>query len=301
MAQTYNLNQAIITSAASQFEKRLENELVIGKLAKTKLKNGMKMGDEVNVFMPAEATVTRWDGGDLTAPEKINSGIVKVPIDQGYQVNFELEKAKELQIVSASTDVAAKLIDEFSSSAKYQARDNIDKYLGGLYGLAGHQETNAGSAIAIDAAHADRAYTILANMKAKFSRANAWKSDKMLAILPPEMIAVMLGMTFMQYTEMQVKDKALGEISKKAGWRIFESNNVATVDGANDTVILNPIFGIEGETFAAPIQQSLDLIPYMRDESVNKAFKGTFVFGGTCANSKKLGAAKVTVTLGSYT
>ena len=93
----------------------------------------------------------------------------------------------------------------------------------------------------------------------------------------------------------------LSEISKKAGWRIFESNNVAAVDGANDTVILNPIFGIEGETFAAPIQQSLDLIPYMRDESVNKAFKGTFVFGGTCANSKKLGAAKVTVTLGSYT
>lgn len=299
MAQTYNLNQAIITSAATQFEKRLENELVIGKLAKTELKSGIKMGDEVNVFMPAEASVTRWDGGDLTAPEKVKSGIVKVSIDQGYQVNFELEKAKELQIVSASNDVAAKLIDEFSASAKYQARDIVDAYLGGLYGMAGHTETNSGNAITIDASHADRAYTILANMKAKFSRVNAWKSDKMLAFLPPEMIAVMLGMTFMQYTEMQVKDKALGEISKKAGWRIFESNNVAAVKDGDDT-ILNPVFGIEGETFAAPLQQSLELIPYMRDESVNKAFKGTFVFGGSCPNSKKLGTAKVKVTLGSY-
>lgn len=299
MAQTFDLNQAIITSAATQFEKRLENELVIGKLAKTEMTSGIKMGDTINVFMPAEATVTRWDGGDLTAPEKVKSGIVKVEINQGYQVNFELEKAKELQIVDAKQDVAAKLIDEFSASAKYQARDIIDAYLAGLYGLAGHQETNSGSAIEIDADHADRAYTLLANMKAKFSRANAWKSDKMLAFLPPEMIAVMLGMNFMQYTEMQVKDKALGEISKKAGWRIFESNNVAAVEAGGDT-ILNPIFGIEGETFAAPIQETLDLMPYVRDESVNKAFKGTFVFGGNCPNSKKLGAAKVKVTLGTY-
>ena len=34
MAQTYNLDQMIITSTATNFEKNLKNELVIGKAAK---------------------------------------------------------------------------------------------------------------------------------------------------------------------------------------------------------------------------------------------------------------------------
>ncbi|MCQ2975123.1 MAG: hypothetical protein MJ211_10005 [Bacteroidales bacterium] len=299
MAQTYDLNQSIITSTAAQFEKRLENELVIGKLAKTELKSGAKMGDEVNVIMPAEVALTKWDGGDLSAPEKIKSGIVKVEINQGYVVNFELEKAKELQITSASNDVAAKLIDEYSSDAMYKAKDRVDAYLGGLYGLAGHVEDNSGSAISLTADTADKAFTILSNVKAKLSRFNAWKTGKMLAILPPEMISLMLGMSFNVYTEGQVKDRAIGELSQKVGFKILESNNVA-ITGSGVNTVYHPLFGVEGETFAAPLQKGLELVSYMRDESLNKAFKGAFVFGGNCPNSKKLATANVKVTLGSY-
>lgn len=301
MTQTYNLDQLIVTSTSAVFEKRLEKELVIGKLAKADFRNGMNHGDEVNVIMPANVTMSKWDGGDLKAPEKVASSIVKVPVNQGRQVNFELEEAKAKQIEEAGqTEKGAKLISEYSSDALYQARDAVDSYLGGLYGLAGSTETKIGNAaIELTNDKADLCYAILANVKAKMSRFNVWKSDKMLAILPPEMIAIMLGMNFMQYTEMQVKDKALGEISKKAGFRIFESCNVAQTGSSGDFTYY-PLFGVEGETFAAPIQKNLKLIPYMRDESLNKAYKGGFIFGGSVPNSKKLATAKVKITLNKY-
>lgn len=299
MAQTYNLNELIPTSVSTSFEKRLENELVIGKLARTQYENGRKHGDEIDIIMPGRVTMSNWDGGDLTTVEKVKSSIVKVKIDQGKQVNFELEKDKEIQIQQANQDVAAKLVAEYSSDAIYQSRDAVDAYLGSLYAMAGVKEDNSGSAISLDASHADRCFTILANVKAKFSRYNTWKTNEMIAILPPEMIAIMLNIPFSQYTESQVKDKVKGELSEKAGWKIVESNNIKTTTVSSSTVY-HPLFGIRGESFAAPIQKSLELIPYMRDESLNKAFKGGFIFGGGVPNYKKLGTADVTITLPSY-
>jgi len=300
MAQTYNLDQLIVTSTATALEKRLEKELIIGKLAKKEFKDGAKLGDEVNIIMPAEVSMTKWDGGDLTAPEKINSSIVKVPIDQGRQVNFELEKAKEIQIAEAgNTDKGAKLVAEYSNDALYQARDAVDSYLGNLYPMAGTVESNSGSAIALTSASAEKCFAILANVKAKLSRLNVWKTGKMIAILPPEMIAIMLGMSFIQYTESQVKDKEVGKVSEKAGFEIFESNNIGSTE-AGGTITYYPLFGVEGEVFAAPIQKGLNLIPYMRDESINKAYKGAFIFGGSVPNAKKLATAKVTCAISDY-
>lgn len=300
MAQTYNLDQMIITSTATNFEKNLKNELVIGKAAKAEMKSGLKIGDEVNIIMPAETSFQKWDGGDLNEPEKIKSSLVKVPVDQGYQVNFELEASKALQIEEAgNSDKAAKLVAEYSDNAMYQAKNKVDSYLGSLYPLAGTKETNSGAAIALTSASAENCFKILANVKAKMSRLNAWESGRMLAFLPPEIIAIMLGMPFVQYTESQVKDKAIGEISKKAGFKIFESNNVGSTESGG-TITYYPLFAVEGKTFAAPIQKSLQLIPYMRDESLNKAYKGGFVFGGTVPNAKRLATAMVTCTISNY-
>ena len=38
----------------------------------------------------------------------------------------------------------------------------------------------------------------------------------------------------------------------------------------------------------------------MRDESLNKAYKGGFVFGGTVPNAKRLATAMVTCTISNY-
>lgn len=34
------------------------------------MKSGLKIGDEVNIIMPAETSFQKWDGGDLNEPEK---------------------------------------------------------------------------------------------------------------------------------------------------------------------------------------------------------------------------------------
>lgn len=297
MVQTYNLNSMIPTAIAASFEKRLEKELVIGKAARVEFKNGINKGDEVKVIMPARVNVKKWDGGDLEAPDKIDKSEVKVKIDQGLYVNFELEKAKEIQIQNAQTsDEAAKLIDEYSADARYQVRDAVDTALGQLYTMAGSKIDKNGGAYALTQ---DNFYKFLADMKAKMSRNNVFQSGKMSCYLPPEAVAVALGMTLSQYTESQVKDIKTGFVSEKAGWKIYESNNVAVVDNAN-TKLYYPLFTVDGRTFAAPLQKSLDLIPYMRDESVNKAFKGTFVFGRGVPNSKYLGTCCWSIAEGSY-
>lgn len=292
MTQTLNLNQIIPTAVAKSFEKRLEKELVIGKAARKEFKNGLKMGDEIDIIMPARTEMSDWDGGDLKTAQKIDSTIVKVKIDTGKQVNFELEAAKELQIQGSTPDVAAKLIDEYSSDARYQARNAIDAALGKLYPMAGLKIADSNGYNLTK----DNFAQFLADMKAKFARANVFKSGQMSVYIPPEAAAVALGMSYKQYTESEVKDIKTGLLQTQAGWKIYESNNVY-MDSNN---IFYPLFTVDGMSFAAPIQKELNLIPYMRDESLNKAFKGGFVFGAGVPNANYLGYATWKIPTSTY-
>ncbi len=297
MTQTYNLDLLIPTSVSASIEKRLEKELVIGKAARMEFKNGLTKGDETDVIMPARVTVSKWDGGDLKDPEVVDSTVAKVKIDQGLQVNFELEKAKEIQIQGAKNqDAAVKLIDEYSADARYQVRDAVDSALGKLYPMAGYKIDNNGSAYALTK---DNFFQFLADMKAKASRLNVYQTGKMSCYLPPEAIAIGLGMPLLQYTESQAKDIKTGFIMEKAGWKIYESNNVAAVE-KDSTMNYYPLFTVDGMTFAAPLQKDLELIPYTREKSVNKAFKGTFVFGRGVPNAKYLGTCCWSIATGNY-
>lgn len=292
MAQTFNLNQAIPTAIKTGIEKKLNNDLVIGKAARVDFQSGIKLNDEANVIMPPRVTLNDWDGGDFTNLEKVTTTIAKVKVDTGKYINFELEKAKEIQIMSASADEAKALIDEYTSDARYQVRDAVDAQMGLLYPMAGHKIEKSGGYELTQ----DNFFQFLADMKAKFIRANAWQSGKMLAFIPPEAAAKALNMSLLQYTESQVKDIKTGMLAEKAGWKIFETNNIL----ADKSGVYHPLFAIEGRTFATPIQKDLEIIPYMRDESINKAYKGGFVFGADVPNAKLLGTATWKITANTY-
>ncbi len=274
MTQTPNLNQIIPTAVAKSFEKRLEKELVIGKAARKEFKNGLKMGDEIDIKNMAEQNF-------------------KVDINNGRQINFEVEAAKEIQISKARSDIEKKLIyDEYASDIISQARDAIDTALGKLYPMAGLKIATANGYNLTK----DNFAQFLADMKAKFQRANAFQNGKMSVYIPPEAAAVALGMSYKQYTESEVKDIKTGLLQTQAGWKIYESNNVY-MDSNN---IFYPLFTIDGMSFAAPIQKELKLIPYMRDESLNKAFKGGFVFGAGVPNANYLGYATWKIPTSTY-
>ena len=288
-----SLDKLICTQFSQSFEQNLKNELVIAKLAAVKYEQNLKFGDEANVIMPGRVSMADWSGGDLNSPEKVTSSIVKIKVNKGKQVNFEIERDKAIQIEGANQTDKCSLVDEYSSDARYQFRDAVDGALGALYPFAGYVLDDNDNDIALTA---DNAFDILSLMKAKFSRGingSAWVTGKMAAIFPPEAIAVMLGMSELQYTESQIKDKVTGFVTEKAGWKIYESNNIA-IPSTNS---YRPLFGIEGETLACVIQSDMNLVGYMRDESLNNAFKGAAVYGVAAPRADKLGTVKLSISL----
>ena len=289
------LEQLICTQYSKDFAKNFRNSLVIGRLAATQYEKGMSFGDEKDVIMPGRVTLSDWAGGDLSTAEKVKTSIVKVKVDHGKQVNFEIEHAKAVQMANAGgSEAQAKLASEYTKDALYQFRDAIDSELGKLYPFAGYViDDGNGGAVSITA---NNALSLLAYMKSKFSRGHngsAWQNGKMIAILPPELIAIMLGMTMLQYTESQVKDVQKGVVLEKAGWKIYESNNIYSPSSG----VYQPLFGVEGETLASVIQEDMKLIPYMREESVNEAYKGTGIFGVAAPRSDMLGTAKISLSV----
>ena len=288
------LENLICTQYSRNFAKNLQDNLVIGKLAATKYEEGMSFGDEKDVIMPGRVTLSDWAGGDLNTAEKVKSSIVKVKVDQGKQVNFEIEYAKAVQMSKGESEGQTKLAEEYTQDAIYQFRDAVDSALGKLYPYAGYViDDGSGGAVTITA---NNALSLLACMKTKFSRGHngsAWKNGKMIAILPPELIAIMLGMTMLQYTESQVKDVQKGVVLEKAGWKIYESNNIYSPSEG----VFQPLFGVEGETLASVIQKDMTLIPYMREESINEAYKGAGMFGVSAPRADLLGTAKISLSV----
>ena len=284
-----SLNTLIPTVYAKNYEKNLENELVLDLLSATKYAANLQLGDEMNVELPGEATLTKWSGGDLPDPEKAVVSVAKIKVDRGMSANFELEKAKVIQINKSNTEEATKLSAEYSNSANYQFADTIDSEIGKLCTTAG-LILNSGNVINVTV---DNILRVLSNAKAMFSRGKAWKTGKMGAFLPPEMTAILNQVPNLTNSEVGHAERRKGWVRELAGWQIYESNNIFV----DEDGYMYPLFGVIRETTASIKQKDMSLISYMRDESLNPAFKGAGVFGVGNARPDKLGTAKVQVSL----
>lgn len=283
------LDTLIKTVYSENYEKNLENELVLDKLSATKYAANLKMGDEMDVELPGQATLQKWDGGDLQDVEEAGVSVAKIKVDQGMSANFEISQAKAVQINKSNTEEATKLAKEYSNSANYQFADAIDSKIGQLYATAG-LVLNNGTAITVTT---DNILKVLSNMKALFSRKKAWVTGKMAAFLPPEMTAILNQVPNLTNSEAGHKERAKGWVRELSGWQIYESNNIA----ADTDGYFYPLFGVIGETTASVKQKNMELIPYMREKSINKAYKGAGVFGVGTARPDKLGTAKIKATL----
>ena len=92
------LDTLIKTVYSENYEKNLENELVLDKLSATKYAAHLKMGDEMDVELPGQATLQNWDGGDLADVEEAGVSVAKIKVDKGMSANFEISQAKAVQI-----------------------------------------------------------------------------------------------------------------------------------------------------------------------------------------------------------
>jgi len=294
---TKALNTLVQSVMDTEFEENLRNKQMLNKLSVTRYEKNLDYGDELDVILPGRVTMNPWSGGDLENVEVVKATTVKIPVDTGFQVNFELEKAKADQIMNApGVDAAKKLIREYTDDTRYKFVDNLDQKVGGLAPLAGHKIDNNGAAVVIDK---DNAALNLALMGAKFKSdknkfGTSWQDGKMIAFIDPFYeFHLMQSAPYLAFVETGATEIRKGAIARLFGWDIFVSNNLFTDADGN----IYPMFGVEGESTASVIQTDIKLIPYMRQESLNNAFKGAGVMGAGLGRADKLGSIKAKITV----
>jgi len=286
----------IKTGLETAFDKYFYDELVIGKLAKTETKTLIKMGDEINVKMPAMVTVSKYDGGDLDDPEKVETSFAKVKVDKGFSVHFGMSQVEEDYIKNAKNDVdQATLIKEYCTDAVKQAAADVDESYGKLYTRAGHYVDNSGNAIALTSTIAK---DLLAYMQAKFQRGDGkghtnWIDGQMIAIVPPE-YQFYLGKLEM-YGEVESGHRKLekGFIGELCGWKIFISNKVASPSSG----VYYPLFGVKGKTLAGGMSKDLSMKHYVPEKNFDTVYKGYGIYGVGAPRADFLGTAKISATL----
>lgn len=292
--------QIILGTFNKSFDKLFYNELVVGKLACTEFKNGVKKGDEVDVKMPATVTLFDYAGGDLPDAELATTSATKVRIDRGKAFHFEVDEIKKKQIDNAP-DLKQKveLAKEYSSDGIKQFAAAVDSAYANLYTRAGHYLDNSGSAITLTAGVAK---DILAYMQAKFQRGDddghtQWVDGKMIAIVPPEYEFYLGKLEMYGNVESGHRKLEKGFIGKLCGWDIFVSNNIAGVSDGNGGINYYPLFGIEGKTLAGGVSSDLNMKSYMPEKNFNTRYKGYGLYGVGAPRADFLGTVKIAAPL----
>lgn len=293
--------QLMITTFTKAYNKYIYNEMVIGQLAHTELKDKVKTGIEVDVTMPAMVNLFDYTGGDLSDAELTTTTTAKVKIDKGKAFHFEVNEVDKQRIDNAP-DLKQKvdLAKEYSSDAIKQFAAAIDIAYGNLYTRAGHYLSgSSNSSIKLDA---DYAKEILAYMQAEFKRGDRkghtnWIDGQMVAIVPPEYQFYLGKLEDLRYVESGHQKMAKGYIGKLSGWEIVVSNNVASVTESDGSITYYPLFGIKGKTLAGGISKNLNMKNYMPEKNFNTRYKGYGLYGVGAPRADYLGTVKITAPL----
>lgn len=293
--------QVMITTFTKAYNKYIYEEMVIGQLAHTELKENVRNGVEVDVIMPAMVNLFDYTGGDLPDAELTNTTTAKIKFDKGKAFHYEVDEIKKVQIQKAP-DLKQKveLAKEYSYDAIKQFAAAIDIAYGNLYTRAGHylSDTN-NAAIPLDA---DYAKEIFSYMQAEFQRGDRkghtnWIDGQMVAIVPPEYQFYLGKLDELKYVESGHKKIAKGFIGHLAGWDIVVSNNVAGIEEENGKITYYPLFGIKNKTLAGGVSKSLNMKSYMPEKNFNTRYKGYGLFGVGAPRVDFLGTAKINAPL----
>ena len=293
--------QVMITTFTKAFNKYVYDEMVIGQLAHTELKDGVRVGAEVDVIMPAMVTLFDYTGGDLDDAELTTTTTAKVKFDKGKAFHYEVDEVKRQQINNAP-DLKQKveLAKEYSSDAIKQFAAAVDTAYGKLYTRAGHYLSGTNNtAITLTSSVAKE---IFAYMQAKFQRGDGkghtnWIDGQMVAIVPPEYQFYLGQLEDLKYVESGHQKMAKGYIGKLSGWNIVVSNNVASVTEQNGSTSFYPLFGIKGKTLAGGISKNLNMKDYMPEKNFNTRYKGYGLHGVGAPRADFLGTVKINAPL----
>lgn len=295
-----SVDQLIMGTFNKSFNKYFYDELVVGQLAHTDFKNGVKKGDEVDVEMPVLQRLFDYTGGDLPDAEVVTTSATKVRIDRGKAFHFEVEEMQKKQIENAP-DMKQKvdLAKKYSEDGVKQFAAAVDQAYAGLYTRAGHYLDNSGSAISMTSTIAK---DILAYMQAKFQRGDgkghtSWIDGQMIAVIPPEYEFYLGKLADWKYVESGHKKMAKGFIGQLCGWDLVVSNNIASVKESDGSITYYPLFGIKGKTLAGGVSSDLNMQHYIPEKNFNTRYKGYGLYGVGAPRVDHLGTVKIKAPL----
>lgn len=289
--------QLIVNAFTKAFNKYFYNELVIGKLAHSEMKDAINKGDEVDITMPGIVTLFDYDGGNLPNAEAATLSTCKVKIDKGKAFHFELSEMEE-KMLEAAKDEPEKmglLAKEYTEDAVKQFAAAVDSAYANLYTRAGHYLDNSGNAIVLSSSNAK---DIFAYMQAKFQRGDGkghtnWIDGSMVCIIPPEYQFYLGKLDELKYTESGKQEIAKGYIGHLCGWEILVSNNIAQPSSG----VFYPLFGVKGKTLAGGISSDMNTTFYTPEKNFNTCYKGYGLYGVGAPRADMLGTVKISASL----
>lgn len=291
-----SIKNLIIGTVEECFNKYFYDELVIGRLAHTEFKTAAKRGDEVDVIMPATATLFDYDGGDLPNPEKTTTSITKVRLDRSKAFHFYVSKMEE-EVIKNQPTTKGKVdkAKEYGMDAVKQFAAGVDTAYGDLYTRAGHYVDDNGNGITLDAEYAKE---ILSFMQAKFKKGDGkghtnWVDGQMIAIVPPEFQFYLGQLQDYEQVESGHRKLEKGFVGKLCGWDIMVSNNIAQPEDG----VFYPLFGIRGKTLAGGVSSNLNTQHYIPEKNFDTCYKGFGLFGVGAPRADFLGTAKIAAPL----
>lgn len=289
--------QLIVNAFSTAFKKYFHNELVVGKLAHSEMKDNINKGDEVDITMPGMVRLFDYDGGDLPTAETATISTCKVKIDRGKAFHFELSEIEE-KMLEKSQGEPAKMVDlakDYTEDAIKQFAAAVDASYANLYTRAGHYLDDAGKAITLTP---EIAKEIFAYMQAKFQRGDGkghtnWLDGNMVCVIPPEYQFYLGKMEDLKYTEKGADEVRKGYIGTLCGWDILVSNNIAQPQSG----VFYPMFGVKDKTLAGGVSSNLNTVFYTPEKNFNTCYKGYGLFGVGAPRADMLGTVKISAPL----
>ena len=289
--------QMIAGAFSKAFQKYFYNELVVGKLAHSELKDNINKGDEVDITMPGTVKLFDYDGGDLPTAETATISTCKVKIDRGRAFHFELTELEE-KMMRKSYDDPDRMVDlakDYTADAIKQFAAAVDTAYANLYTRAGHYLDDAGKAITLTP---DIAKEIFAYMQAKFQRGDGkghtnWIDGSMVCVIPPEYQFYLGKLDELKNTESGKEEIKKGFIGNLCGWEILVSNNIAQPQDG----VFYPLFGVKDKTLAGGISSDLNTTFYTPEKNFNTCYKGYGLYGVGAPRADMLGTVKISAPL----
>lgn len=289
--------QMIVQTFSKSFKKYFYNELVIGKLAHSEMKDNISKGDEVDITMPGMVSLFDYDGGDLPTAEAATVSTCKVKIDRGKAFHFELSEMEEKMIEACGTDSdkMVALTKDYTDDAIKQFAAAVDSAYANLYTRAGHYLDDNGDAITLTP---QIAKDIFAYMQAKFQRGDGkghtnWIDGSMICVIPPEYQFYLGKLDELKNTESGKDEIRKGYIGELCGWEILVSNNIAQPENG----VFYPLFGVKDKTLAGGVSADLNTTFYTPEKNFNTCYKGYGLFGVGAPRADLLGTVKVEAAL----